>query len=355
MTGGTVLEQIKIEYRNIDNNDIYPVYIDIFDNSLSHKWLKALNDILKNNLVLEKNYCFMGWIENQRNGEYILNQVNQTIHAINEADIGYTINDHFSLDDTITDDASGRRLIHDRMNNLHRYFEDTQGVSGAISDIALRASPLIKWHIRQLNLLCHEFESWALSYRKELTAPEWRCPSQLMCWLHAPRFILEKSDYDCFGVETLNRPHGAVYVGVNKAVGKHHWEVFKDEGRDSRIDELVTTTLRSQTEAAGDFDIEWGRSAEKIESRKRELSEFKEWLIANEFDPEDKSLTIGHPMIGKVNFDKSFRSSDPQNTWQVLGNYLDVFSVSTSDNKAIYNYHWSDKDYVQRQVEVIGG
>jgi len=38
-----------------------------------------------------------------------------------------------------------------------------------------------------------------------------------------------------FGVETMNRSLGGVYVGVNKAVGKHHWEVFNDEGRDSRI------------------------------------------------------------------------------------------------------------------------
>jgi hypothetical protein len=48
-----------------------------------------------------------------------------------------------------------------------------------------------------------------------------------------------------------------VYVGVNKAVGKHHWEVFCDEGRDSRIGELTTTTLATQTLACADFDIEW--------------------------------------------------------------------------------------------------
>jgi hypothetical protein len=46
-------------------------------------------------------------------------------------------------------------------------------------------------------------------------------------------------------------------VGVNKAVSKAHWEVFNDEGRN--VDELTTTSLRNQTEAAGDFDIEWAR------------------------------------------------------------------------------------------------
>jgi hypothetical protein len=148
-------------------------------------------------------------------------------------------------------------LIHEKTNHLHRYFEDLQGVSGAMSTYYTAADPDTRWHIRQLNLLCHELESLVLSMRKAVQAPDWRRPSQLMCWLHAPRFVLETADYELFGIDTINRSMGGVYVGVNKAVGKAHWEVFNDEGRDSRISELVTSTLRSQTEAAVDFDIEW--------------------------------------------------------------------------------------------------
>jgi hypothetical protein len=44
-------------------------------------------------------------------------------------------------------------------------------------------------------------------------------------------FALEPEDYELFGIETINRKLGGVYLGVNKAVGKHHWEVFNDEGR----------------------------------------------------------------------------------------------------------------------------
>lgn len=361
MNGGKIFEQIKIEYRNFTTKELLPVYIDVYSSSLSEKWLDALNHLLKNNFHLEKNFCFMGWLQNKRDGEYILEQVNKTIHAINSADIEYYIDDHFTIENTITDEPvverinqCGRNLIHDRMNMLHRYFEDTQGVSGDISVIAQNATPEIKWHIRQLNLLCHEFESWALSYRKEIEAPDWLCPSQLMCYLNAPRFNLEEKDLELFGIDTISRPTGAVYVGVNKAVGKHHWEVFQDEGRDSRIDELTTTTLRSQTEAAGDFDIEWGRSAEKVANKRRDIEEFRQWLTANGFDPDDKGLTIGHPRIGQVNFEKSFGTDDPQRIWQILGNYLDIYSVSTSDASATYEYHWSDSDYMQRQVNIIG-
>ena len=359
MPGGKTLDQIKIEYRNFQTGKILPVYLDIESSSLAEKWLSSLNHLLKNNFHLEKNFCFMGCLKNDRNGEYILDQVNKTIDAINSADVGYFIDDYFTLENTITDEPDGdrtvgRNLIHNRMNQLHRYFEDTQGVSGAISPIAQHATPEIRWHIRQLNLLCHEFESWALSYRKELEAPEWLCPSQLMCWLNAPRFELEEEDFELFGIDTISRPTGAVYVGVNKAVGKHHWEVFHDEGRDSRIDELTTTTLRGQTEAAGDFDIEWGRSAEKVASRQRDINEFRQWLIVNGFNPEDKSLTLGHPQIGMVDFDRSFGTDNIHEIWNLLGNHLDIYSVSTSDASATYEYHWSDADFMHRQINVIG-
>jgi hypothetical protein len=99
----------------------------------------------------------------------------------------------------------------------------------------------------------------------------------LMCWLNAPRFELETVKiYELFGVDTIISDQGQVFVGVNKAVGKHHWEVFTDEGRDSRIDELTTSTLKTQTEAAGDFDIEWGQDPRHMNFNRQKLAEFRD-------------------------------------------------------------------------------
>ena len=358
MTGGKILDKVFIELRNKSSGDILPVTIDIYDSSLSRKWLASLNDVLTKGFHLEKNYCFFGFADHERNGKYILDQVNKSIESINQANLGYHIDDFFSMSNTMTDDpidgrVAGRNIIHDKLNWLHRYFEDLQGVSGQISGFYEKADASTRWHIRQLNLLCHEFESWALSYRKQVEAPEWQRPSQLMCWLNAPRFLLEEQDYELFGIETINRPLGGVFVGVNKAVGKHHWEVFNDEGRDSRIDELTTTSLRSQTEAAGDFDIEWANNPGDYEWQKIKLKEFREWLIVNGFDPEDKSLTIGHPQIGQVNLLQTFGTNDYKIIWQEIVKHLDVYSVRTSDSHARYDYCWSDKDYMQQQIKVI--
>ena len=343
-----LIDRIQI---TLQGKDLWPVYIDVFDNSLSRKWLTALNHLIKNNYHLEKNYCFFGFPDGPRNGEYLIDQINKSIGAINAANIGYTIDNYFTLENSIADDGG---VNHAQFNLLHRYFEDLQGVSGNISPYYWQADNITRWHIRQLNLLCHEFESWQLSYRKKLTAPEWIRPSQLMCWLAAPRFVLDEEDYKLFGIETISRPLGGVFVGVNKAVGKHHWEVFQDEGRDSRVDELTTTTLKSQTEAAGDFDIEWANNPGTFPWQIKQLKEFREWLVVNNFDPNDKSLTLGHPQVGQVDLEDSFGTTDYKKIWKILNTHLNVVEIQTSEATASYSYHWSDADYMEKQIKCLG-
>lgn len=357
--GMQYLDQVEIMLRSRRDDSRLRIYIDVFDNSLAQKWITALSTLLRDNYHLEKNYCWMGFLGHDRDGKHILDAVNNSIQAINQANLGYKIQDQFSMADVITDEPEpdyphGRNIRQHRMNQLHRYFEDLQGVSGAMSQYWQKADAVTRWHIRQLNLLCHEFESWALAHRKQIEAPEWQRPSTLFCWLNAPRFTLDDADFDCFGIDTLSRGCGDVYVGVNKAVGKHHWEVFCDEGRDSRIGELVSSTLRGQTEASGDFDIEWGRDPAAFEWQQRRLQEFRDWLVLNGFDPQDKTLTIGHPRIGKVDLKKSFGTENCQDIWQSLNKHLDVESVATSYVSRRYDYHWSDMNYQAQQIKALG-
>ena len=97
MNGTTILDRIEIDLHNQFVNEVNTIYIDIYDSSLGRKWLTALNHLLKNNYHLEKNYCWFGFLEhNARTGKFILNQVNQSIAAINAANLGYNITDEFS-------------------------------------------------------------------------------------------------------------------------------------------------------------------------------------------------------------------------------------------------------------------
>lgn len=350
MIGGIkLLDQIEMTLRSRDDQ-LLTVYVDIIDNSLSKKWLTALNLLLSKKYHLEKNYCWLGFTEGERNIDFLCDQVNRSIIAINSANLGYIIDDKFAYSNVIDNELE---LNHAHLNHLHRYFEDLQGSSSALSSYYLKADPTTKWHIRQLNLLCHEIESLALSVKQAVKAPEWRRPSQLMCWLQAPRFELDVDDYEYFGIDTIARDLGGVYLGVNKAVGKHHWEVFLDEGRDSRINELTTTALRSQTEAAGDFDIEWANNPGAYSFMQQRLAEFKHWLRINDFDPNDPQLTLGHPKVAQVNLQASFGTEDYNKIWAALARHMDVYKIKSSNAEATYEYRWSDLDYIQKQIEVL--
>lgn len=341
--------EFNIVLRNPESGDLLTIYIDVFETSLSRKWFDALNFILANNNHLEKNFCFHGFVSSGRSQPYLVDQINASIAAINKGNLGYIIDDHFTLENTI--DANGQ-LIHDKLNDLHRYFEDLQGVQGSLSPFYEKADPNLRWHIRQLNLLCHEYESSVKCSKQFTVDPNKYRPSQLMCWLEAPRFNLTPEDCESFGIETLTRSFGGVYVGVNKAVGKTHWEVFMDEGN-KLLDELTTTVLRPQTVAAGDFDIEWGSQVGKDEWQRKQFAEFESWLKLNGFDPQDKSLTLGHPKVAQVNLLKSFGTEDGIAIRKKLGQYLDVYQINTNTNSQTYNYKWSDLDYQEQQVRIL--
>ena len=129
--------------------------------------------------------------------------------------------------------------------------------------------------------------------------------------------------------------------------------MFNDEGRS--VDELISTSLRSQTEAAGDFDIEWGVDPSNRPWQVNRLNEFRQWLRDNGFDPEDKSLTIGHPQVGQVDLQASFGTDNYQDIWAKLETHLNVYNITTSDASAIYTYNWSDADYAEQQIKIIQG
>lgn len=347
-----MLDRVEILLRN-NMGFVLPVLFDVYDNSLGRKWLTAFNDILDSNLHLEKNYCFFGFPKSPRDLDFLASEINRTIAGINGSSIDYMIKDYFTpanMVETNYSERAGKDIIevnHDKFNQLHLYFEETQGVSGAMSKHYTAADAETRWYIRQLNLLCHEAECLIISLSRKDDTPQWIRPSNVMCWLNAPRFVLDDEDYNLFGIDTIARDYGGVYVGVNKAVGKHHYEVFCDEGGESRLDELTTTTLKPQTEAAGDFDIEWGRSTLKEPFMKNNLERFRTWLVANNFDPNDPSLTIGHPKIGQVDFVSSFKSYDFAKVINTLSEHLDVYSIKTSDAYCEYDYTWHDSKRLQ--------
>ena len=103
-------QSIKVVLRNpLDYQDQLDYNIVAFDTELSADWILALKGLLKNNNLLEKNYCFMGFPQTARTLEYLCNDLTQYIDTINNFFPDYQITETYTPDTVRGFDLS---LIH---------------------------------------------------------------------------------------------------------------------------------------------------------------------------------------------------------------------------------------------------
>ena len=371
------MKEIEIILRNPLNKDNkLSYYIDVAETEFNIKWINLLKKNLINKMHLEKNYCFLGWSKSPRNGELLCEEINKAIKQINYFNQtrewqkskleDYHINDYFSLENVLysenehplgwlRDDEKNLALTlkHEKMNQLHRYFEDLQGEAWNISKYYKLADYETKYSIRQLNILCHELECWAKSNRQMRCAPEWQRPSQITTFLNAPRHDLEPKDYDLFYENSFDRVLGGVYLHWAQ-VGKTPWEVFCDEnGAD--VNEATCSAINSLKFYTGEFDIEWGRDVTYDSAiwHKEKMEEFYVWLQRNRFDVNDPKLCLGYIKIGQVNIEKSFATKDYFDIIDVLSQHLDIYKIKVDDVEGVFDYVWSDDNYKQMQIDFL--
>ncbi len=369
---------MKITYRNpLDLTDTLDVYFATYSNPFYKRWEEQLVKLIKEDYHLEKNYCFMGFVDSPRNINYLCEQINHSIGVINRFNTSnkwgnaglepYAIQDHFDCDSVmysadyptgVCEDGKemekpGLRMKHDAMNRLHRYFEDLQGEAWNLSPYYKVADHETKYAIRQLNDLCHELENYILSYRKSFVEPEWQRPSQINTWLQAPRVDLHEEDYELFKVNNFDRQCGGVYLHWSQ-VGKTHIEVFRDEdGKD--IDDATCSTINALRYYSGCFDIEWGKDVLESDAHatwhKEEQKLFHEWLQRNGFDPNDPKLSLGFIKLAQCNLNRSFGTKEPLEIWKILSKYQDVYKIEIADVIGTFDYVWSDPNYAQMQIK----
>ena len=164
-------------------------YFNVYDTPLGSRFLEALDDNLINKRILEKNFCFLGFADTKRDLTHLCKELNESVEQLNSFsfDPPYEKIHPFRPEDfqysnklpmgvsPIGEEMKtpGLRLKHEACNLLHRYFEELQGTAWELSKFYKQADTATKYAIRQLNNLCHEIESWVLSYRKKIIDPEW--------------------------------------------------------------------------------------------------------------------------------------------------------------------------------------
>lgn len=386
MSGGTQSE-VKIILRNhLNHDDKISYFINVLDNALAYDWIKALKKLVQSDNLLEKNYCFMGFPKTLRNLEMLCNELNKSVYQINKFNSelhwinanlpSYTIEEFYSADSVrFGKEYSVPNRTHpegdndyhhiqnlglsakkNTLNKLHNHFEVLQGTVDKPSKYYLTADYETKYAIRQLNILCHEIENLILSQQKESILPEWIRPSQITTWLHAPRYKLSAEHRKLFLKNGYDRRFGHVYMHWAQ-IGKTLFEVFRDENA-PELHNITCDTITHLEYYSGEFDVEWGLDVVSGEGSRHfwhveEQNKFKKWLIQNNFDPEDESLSLGYLPIGFVDLEKSFGTSDHFQIWDLLSSHLDIYAIQIEETTKIYNYCWADTDYKQMQIEML--
>jgi len=344
-----MMQSVKVTLRNpLNKADMIDYTISVNDTPMAQNWYAALQDILKQDLCLEKNFCFLGFPDNARNLEYICQELMQAKYIINNFFKDYHISENFYPED-LRDGLTPNQSV---MNVLHNHFEQLQGTVNNLSEYYKRADYATKFAIRQLNNLCHEAESLMLSQRKQATAPEWVRPSQITTFLNAPRLEFPDEYKTTFDETRYDRHFGEVYLHWTQ-IGKTLYEVYRDENG-VNIDKATCDAITHLRFYSGEFDIEWAQDIifnGPHPWHTKEMTGFREWLHRNRFDTQNTEYNYGYHPVGQVNLLSSFGTTDFKQVWKILSGYLDIYKIQAGDVCAIYDYAWTDSDYYQQQIE----
>ena len=346
-------------------------YFQVYDTPLGRRWLEALKDNLKQERILEKNFCFLGFADSKRDLNYLVAELNSNIAKINSFTFTppYENIHPFTVDDfqyssslpigkAVNGDESvtpGKRLKHESCNLLHRYFEELQGTAWQLSEFYKQSDLETKYAIRQLNNICHEIEGWVMADRDKIVDPEWMRPSQITTFLNAPRHDLHEEDLQLFKQNRYDRELGGVYLHWSQ-VGKTLYEVFRDEHAPKMTDALCSE-INHQKYYSGEFDVEWGQTITEGQHsfKKQEMNDYRKWLEANGYDWEDAKLSLGYIKIGQVDLQRTFGTdASIHKIHTVMTDNLNITSIRTITGPSVecdYPYTLDDVDWKQIQMK----
>ena len=356
--------EVKVTLRNpLDHDDLLDYYIIPDEHQLAKDWLSALQEILDNKLRLQKEYCFLGFPNTHRTLEFLCEELNASIALINNYDFtqhglkDYAIEEWFhpntvrfpeevypveyrQMDlhkstpqnewgDYLPREAIGLKLKHGIMNALHNHFEILEGTLENPSPYGQSAPSDIRKAIGDLNHLCHEIESLVLSQRKEKVNPEWIRPSQITTFDHRQRYKLTDEHRQGFLTNGYDREFGHAYMHWTQ-IGKTLIEVFRDEDAPD-LDEATCEAITHLQYYSGEFDVEWAKDVVRNKDcpwHDEEQLEFENWLLKHGYDPRDPQLSLGYLHIGQVDLERSFKTTNMNEIWEMLGKHLDIYKIT---------------------------
>ncbi|MCF8060365.1 MAG: hypothetical protein K9K67_13775 [Bacteriovoracaceae bacterium] len=285
------IKYLEIQLQGLDSGKTRKVRWKLRKHPTAQRFIKALvKNCLNKDNILEKNYCFHGWLPprgaesvNSRNINFLCEELNKAVDHVNlycqKNEIDYRIEEFFSPD----------LLNQDLLNRIHHHFETWVGQVWDPGILNEQADEKTKLAVKQLNYLCHEMESLLKSQRANEEGNYYA--SLFVAFKDVVREELHIEDYDHF---EFWLPFGSLRLHYAQ-LGKTHIEAFYDD--DDIVDHSNISGLRY---LSGEFDISFISNSKGKKAKEKEYLRFREWMLLKGFDPDDKKLAIGYIIVADL-------------------------------------------------------
>jgi hypothetical protein len=332
----------------LNSNETLDLKIEVNDTDISRHWFSHVCNCLDAGLHLEKNFCWLGWPDPDRNVEYLKGQLQLCVDKINEFAATSNEWNGYRIEEEWDDIGS-----HDALNKLHHHFEILMGQVWDVSHYMITANDDTKYQIRQLNNLVHELQS---RQGADAVPVEHLYPHTIVSYLNVERELFEDSYFDYF---SHKREFGEVYLHYSQT-GKTPVEAYSDND-----DDVFDNNINALRYVSGEYNIWWGEpmsDSEVLRFKDQVRSYLNDRnLIVSEgpdfnyyVDSQGNKQGIGYVPVAKV--------VNPYNSNQELKKHilekLNIHALTAylDDNqvaKHVWDYSWADSDYQEKEIETL--
>jgi len=327
----------------LDESDLLEIEYEVLDTTIGNQWFDHCIMNLNKRQRVEKNFCWLGWPDQNRTVEFLAERLERCVDTINE--FADTNNPHWngyriekSWEDITSDDA---------LNQLHHHFEILMGQVWDVAIYMRSADPKTSYAIRQLNNLVHELQARKYANKSGMT---------VVSYLDPIREEFDEQHYDSF---SINRNFGDIFLHYAQT-GKTPIEAFEDND-----DYVFNNNINALRYMSGEFNIWWNASTSEsdVNSTKEKLGA---WLNAREVimqeqddfcyyvDPDGNKQGIGWLTVAKIK--NPFETEDE--LVEEVNKRLNIYKLACYiDGEFVtemqWDYKWSDEDYIENEVEYL--
>lgn len=264
-----MVTQIELVLRN--QTSTFSLLLEPRAHSLAKRWVKLLERDLEEKTPVEKEFCFLGFLQTQRNRQFLQNELKRLSV---ELKTGFV----FEQED----------LNQEVLNQLHHHFESFIGQSWDLNPKYLQKSALERKKIGELNHLIHELEAY-LHSEESFQKYQKYWPVLLCHFLpndpNGARENLQGEDYDFFD---YSLKFGEVRLQYSQ-LGKPALDAWRDG------DEFIgAENISGLQQFSSGFEIQLGPDSHLPTHEEKINIPFRKWLEAQGAQTNEKNWYRDH-------------------------------------------------------------